>query len=338
MVRQGSRRHHGIAGEHAAAAGSGTLVTEPGTPGNRRIQWRGALVRGHGRRERVALGLEPELLAGRESVLVLELEHERLAARGVTVPPLSPVTRYSAVFKRAVSLASSSCSVNGRGSSSGRPDGTRSTSAPCGVAIVLQLPVEDSGAAVGEDDAQRVRLDGDFARLRLAEHRLRERARTAPRPGLRPADAATRAWRRGRRRRSGLGAGGRRLRRWRCEVGLIGVENDERQQNRDEDPAFHEYQLPLRDRIDAVTAPWSAAGDAARREPRASHGAVGTNRLGRIVGAGRREPARRRQVGRRDHFIRANRDEEHPGGEAGGRRVRHGVVSRGRHGNRPQGW
>ena len=155
-------------------------------------------------------------------------------------------------------------------------------------------------------------------------------------------------WRRRRRvRRPAAGAAAaagaassRRVacRRWWREIGLIGVENDERHQNCDEDPAFHVCELPLWDRIEAVAAPRPATCETARREPGAANGTVSADGLGGIVGARRRESARRRQIGRNDHLIRANRDEERSGREAGAGLAWRGVAMRGRHGNRPQGW
>ena len=129
------------------------------------------------------------------------------------------------------------------------------------VAVVLQAPVQNAPAAIAQDDSRVASRRRSRARVAHAS-----RAR-APVPGwcfvrrrrrrLRPSARA-----------AALGFAGRRRSPASAEAGdeerLVAVEHGERQEDGDENPAFHdEWIYVRRDRIEPV-----AAERAAAREPR----------------------------------------------------------------------
>src|SRR6185369_377181 len=84
---------------------------------------------------------------------------------------------------------------------------------------------------------------------------------------------------------------------------LIAVQHGERQQNGDENPAFHVVDLRARDGIVPVPSERSTAGQPDRAEPDPATGAVKPYRLRRVVRAGWLESTGPSKQRRNKYFI-----------------------------------
>ncbi len=190
---------------------------------------------------------------------------------------------------------------------------------------MLESPALETRAAVREHRDHVARFHAHIVFSRLADDRRSRWRPNRRRRGCRGSGGGRAGYRRrhGRRassRRGRSGRGGRsRCRFWDRfdEQRLPRVQNDKRQENREENSSFHlERHRIVPGRAERVTT-----DETAYRQPATLDDAVTAHRLGGIVRACGQEPTRPGELWRDGDFVASNHAKCRPDGPGGGRRA-----------------